>query len=501
MCSSEALREFITNRLTAAAAEIFTVFQQTIDQYEEEIDRHRRLLQTHTHDNICQLETSFSLKEEEPEPLQEREILLLKQEPADDENLQPPPASKNSASAPTFSICYDVHRQLDQEWKPTIMLDLPQQHVSQDEEPAQVQKDQEEQEQLLLNQESDSVLVADTKSEADSEQIISKNYSLAEDIKQEQLSQEEMLCDQGEQEPDQIQVKQEHFSTFQEQEQLLPKHESNTVPLTVNEKQCEPCQSEGDSEPVLHNKDSPPEDHQQEDLESGSMNHTEQESNNRHNRDTEIKSFILKDFSVGQECNTPFSCDICGKHFNQSLSLKEHIKYHKRKKNHSCETCGKGFITKRELKEHMGTHTGEKPHSCEICGKCFIQKNNLKSHMKTHTGERPYSCEICGKGFIKNNNLKSHIKTHTGERPHSCETCGKTFIQRNNLLGHMRTHTGEKPHSCEICGKRFAIKQAQIRHMRTHTGEKPHSCEICGKSFSIKQSLNRHMRTHASQKP
>ena len=44
MSSVECLRELINERLTAAAEEIFGVFQKTIVQYEEEIDRQRRLL-------------------------------------------------------------------------------------------------------------------------------------------------------------------------------------------------------------------------------------------------------------------------------------------------------------------------------------------------------------------------------------------------------------------------------------------------------------------------
>ncbi|XP_051805465.1 uncharacterized protein LOC110971346 isoform X6 [Acanthochromis polyacanthus] len=44
MCSVEYLRELISDRLTAAAGEIFTEFEKTIVQYEEEIDRQRRLL-------------------------------------------------------------------------------------------------------------------------------------------------------------------------------------------------------------------------------------------------------------------------------------------------------------------------------------------------------------------------------------------------------------------------------------------------------------------------
>ena len=44
MSSVQHLREFISQRLTAAAEEIFTEFEKTIVQYEEEIDRQRRLL-------------------------------------------------------------------------------------------------------------------------------------------------------------------------------------------------------------------------------------------------------------------------------------------------------------------------------------------------------------------------------------------------------------------------------------------------------------------------
>ncbi len=44
MSSVDCLREFVKERLTAAVEEIFGVFQKTIVDYEEEIDRQRRLL-------------------------------------------------------------------------------------------------------------------------------------------------------------------------------------------------------------------------------------------------------------------------------------------------------------------------------------------------------------------------------------------------------------------------------------------------------------------------
>lgn len=44
MSSVEHLRDFVNERLTAAAEEIFGVFHRTIVEYEEVIDRQRKLL-------------------------------------------------------------------------------------------------------------------------------------------------------------------------------------------------------------------------------------------------------------------------------------------------------------------------------------------------------------------------------------------------------------------------------------------------------------------------
>ena len=50
MPSVEYLREFVKERLTAAAEEIFGVFQRTIIEYEEELERQRQLLHVGIHE-------------------------------------------------------------------------------------------------------------------------------------------------------------------------------------------------------------------------------------------------------------------------------------------------------------------------------------------------------------------------------------------------------------------------------------------------------------------
>ena len=61
---------------------------------------------------------------------------------------------------------------------------------------------------------------------------------------------------------------------------------------------------------------------------------------------------------------------------------------------HQCETCGKILTTASNLRRHRRIHTGERPFTCQLCGKGFNQKTHLKRHL--HTGEKPYKCE-CGR--------------------------------------------------------------------------------------------------------
>ncbi|XP_063317334.1 uncharacterized protein LOC134616396 isoform X2 [Pelmatolapia mariae] len=72
MPSVQSLREFINERLTAAAEQIFLEFEKTIVQYEEEIDRQRRLLDITWKPQIKLHRTALTTPQSSPQPTDSR---------------------------------------------------------------------------------------------------------------------------------------------------------------------------------------------------------------------------------------------------------------------------------------------------------------------------------------------------------------------------------------------------------------------------------------------
>ncbi|XP_044028054.1 zinc finger protein 2-like [Siniperca chuatsi] len=193
------------------------------------------------------------------------------------------------------------------------------------------------------------------------------------------------------------------------------------------------------------------------------------------------------------------------------------------KKLFSCSECGKTFGRKTHLREHQRCHTGEKPFSCSICKKCFSWRRQLQRHTRVHTGEKRLSCSVCDKMFNWPYQLRIHqcvgessqlhqrqtqpqsglnsLKAHevpvsdmgrNTKKQFPCSRCGKVFGYKDSLLRHTRCHTGEKPFSCSVCGRRFRERGNMGQHMVVHTGEKPFSCSVCDQRFSWRKQLKKH---------
>ncbi|XP_071758986.2 uncharacterized protein LOC139914545 [Centroberyx gerrardi] len=181
------------------------------------------------------------------------------------------------------------------------------------------------------------------------------------------------------------------------------------------------------------------------------------------------KSFMyitaLKNHVQKHTKDTDF-CGLCGEHFEAGENLRLHLQTHVAAK--ACELCGKRFGSHADMIKHLRIHTGEKPYLCSICGKGFHLNGNLNKHMRVHTGEKPFLCTFCGKRFRQNVGLKYHLATHTGDKPHRCHICGKEFPMKYGLKHHLKIHSDERPYKCAVCGKGCYQSSHLKKHMLSH---------------------------------
>ncbi|XP_074479123.1 uncharacterized protein LOC141760334 isoform X2 [Sebastes fasciatus] len=451
MSSVESLREFVNERLTAAAEEIFRVLEKTIVEQEEEIDRQRRLL-----DIVLKPEIKLHRRE-----LPQQHVCKEEEVPVDQQ------------------LCIqERNSSLDQE----------------DPDPPQIKEEQEELctsqegEQLELKQETDSFMLTPTHEEGDHSEDHTLYLNAAE---------KESVVN--------MPVITSVVSVPNSDHQLFShiSHEAESQDQRGGEHGD--SGSTRDAEPKSQKRLHKSRSHSNNVKNSNflEIHHTTNTGKQSFKCDTCGKDFKVKfKLQIHMRTHTgerPYSCKTCGKKFSQTSSLKTHMGTHTGEKPYSCITCGKDFITQSELTVHMRVHTGEKPYSCKTCGNKFSRTSSLTVHMRTHTGEKPYSCKTCGKDFMRNSELTVHMRTHTGEKPYSCITCGKDFITQSELTVHMRVHTGEKPYSCKTCGQKFSRTSRLTSHIRTHTGEKPYSCKTCGKDFMRSGDLTTHMRMHTGE--
>ena len=171
-----------------------------------------------------------------------------------------------------------------------------------------------------------------------------------------------------------------------------------------------------------------------------------------------------------------FFCEICGKSFNQSSNLKNHIETTHEVSKNQCDLCGKFYATERKLKLHK-QDLHNKVIKCDNCDKLFGSRTRLNFHVSySHDKSKPFGCTVCFKRFNFKKTLDQHVaRVHETNSCSSCPYCGKYY---SRLTCHIK-----------ICNSRWPDGPRL-------TFECPKNC---GKTLSNKDSLRKHLKKFCSK--
>ena len=143
---------------------------------------------------------------------------------------------------------------------------------------------------------------------------------------------------------------------------------------------------------------------------------------------TNLKRHILS----MHEKKVSYTCNLCQEGFLTPYHMGKHMKrVHDggSKLTRKCGACQLEFQIAKDFYDHIVSH--EDAFICKTCGTSFEDSISLNEHQKVHRKVddkyKKIICDCCGLRFTIKGHLKVHMLQHSDMKSFTCDECGKSF--------------------------------------------------------------------------
>ncbi|ODM90804.1 putative zinc finger protein, partial [Orchesella cincta] len=117
-------------------------------------------------------------------------------------------------------------------------------------------------------------------------------------------------------------------------------------------------------------------------------------------------------------------------------------------------------------------HGNRRKYKCSLCSAVRCDRISLRTHLRSHRRSNGFSCSECGWLLHSRDKTRHYTRHHPGKKPpayiFSCQKCPARYPQKTALMKHAELHEKSgNSEPCSLCGWLVKIK-LMPRHMKIH---------------------------------